>query len=60
MPTKETLVHTIQMPGTPEKSKVKDFALSTHERVLQVNHYGKSQYTNYEREKPMVSMATNY
>ncbi|XP_071504685.1 large ribosomal subunit protein mL48-like [Diadema antillarum] len=36
MPTKETLIHTIQMPGIPEKSKVKDFTLATHERVLQI------------------------
>lgn len=36
MPTKQTLVHTIQMPGTPEKEKVKDFNLQTHERVVQI------------------------
>ncbi|XP_041469268.1 39S ribosomal protein L48, mitochondrial-like [Lytechinus variegatus] len=36
MPTKSTLIHTIQKPGTPEKEKVRDFTLHTHERVIQI------------------------
>ncbi|XP_038049808.1 39S ribosomal protein L48, mitochondrial-like isoform X2 [Patiria miniata] len=36
MPTKQTLVHTIQAPGTSEKLKPRDFMLATHGRVIQL------------------------
>ncbi|XP_022089019.1 39S ribosomal protein L48, mitochondrial-like [Acanthaster planci] len=36
MPTKQTLVHTIQTPGTSEKLKPRDFTLPSHRRVIQL------------------------
>ena len=36
MPTKRTLVHTLQTPGLKDNMKPRDFTIKTHERVIQV------------------------
>ncbi|XP_033646545.1 39S ribosomal protein L48, mitochondrial-like [Asterias rubens] len=36
MPTKRTLVHTLQTPGLKDNMKPRDFTIKTHERVIQL------------------------
>lgn len=36
LPSKTTLVHAIQAAGLKEKDKIKDYKLTTHQRVLQI------------------------